>query len=260
MFCALERKYKQSEESVMDEYPNSMFVMRVDDLTDSEGYLLAVSTSPMTAIMFIEYLVRNKHVKYLRVGGCYEPDAKFYDCKEESTATNHVTGGFKILERTYKQTTEEIMEEFPNSMFVRRVDELLDDEGYLLAVSPSQETNRELSTYLENHRNLEYLHVGGFYYEVDFASVYAIEEEVEEDMVFGVSLPTIESVNKFCAVASKFDNDIDVRYRHYILDAKSVLGIQSIPRNEKLEVKVHGINPGDKLVTDMLQAFNDFLR
>lgn len=161
MFCALERKYKQSEESVMDEYPNSMFVMRVDNLTDSEGYLLAVSTSPMTAIMFIEYLVRNKHVKYLRVGGCYEPDAKFYDCKEESIATNHVIGGFKILERTYKQTTEEIMEEFPNSMFVRRVDELLDDEGYLLAVSPSQETNRELSTYLANHRDLEYLHVGG---------------------------------------------------------------------------------------------------
>lgn len=79
-------------------------------------------------------------------------------------------------------------------------------------------------------------------------------------MVFGVSLPTVESVNKFCAVASTFDNDIDVRYRHYIRDAKSVLGIQSIPRNEKLEVKVHGINPGDKLVTDMLQAFNDFLR
>lgn len=69
MFCALECEYTQSEESVMDEYPNSMFVMRVDDLTDSEGYLLAVSTSPMTAIMFIEYLVRNKYVKYLRVGG-----------------------------------------------------------------------------------------------------------------------------------------------------------------------------------------------
>ena len=75
-----------------------------------------------------------------------------------------------------------------------------------------------------------------------------------------MSVVVTECVNKFCAVASKFDNDIDVRYRHYILDAKSVLGIQSIPRNEKLQVKVHGINPGDKIVTDMLQAFNDFLR
>lgn len=79
-------------------------------------------------------------------------------------------------------------------------------------------------------------------------------------MVFGVSLPTVDSVNNFCAIASKFDNDIDVRYKHYILDAKSVLGVQSIPRNEKIEVKVHGINPGDELVTDILQAFSDFLR
>lgn len=260
MFCALERKYKQSAESIMDEYPNSVFVMRVDDLTDSEGYLLAVSTSPRTAVMFIEYLVHNKHMKYLRVSGCYEPDSTFYEYEEGIIGTDRVTGGLKILERTYKQSTKEIMNEFPNSKYVMRVDELLDDEGYLLAVSPSPETSKAFGDYLVANSDLEYLHIGGFYYDNFIGDLYAIEEEVEKDMTFGVSLPTIGSVNKFCAIASKFDNDIDVRYRHYMLDAKSVLGIQSIPRNEKLEVKVHGINPGDKLVTDMLQAFNDFLR
>lgn len=36
----------------------------------------------------------------------------------------------KILERNYKQSEKDILNEFPNSQFVIRVDGLLDDAGY----------------------------------------------------------------------------------------------------------------------------------
>lgn len=74
-----------------------------------------------------------------------------------------------------------------------------------------------------------------------------------------ITLPTVDSVNRFCSAASKYPNDIDVMYRHYILDGKSVLGIQSIPRNEKLSVRVHDVNPGDKATVDIIDSFKEFL-
>lgn len=77
----------------------------------------------------------------------------------------------KILERNYKQSEKDILNDFPNSQFVMRVDGLLDDAGYLLAASTAPESSSEFGDYLAQHRRLRFLSVGGCY-EIDFASVY----------------------------------------------------------------------------------------
>lgn len=69
----------------------------------------------------------------------------------------------RILERGYKQSSIDIRNEFPNSEFVMRVDDLLDEEGYLLAVSTSRDSADEFSEYLRSHRYMKYLYTGGFY-------------------------------------------------------------------------------------------------
>lgn len=83
----------------------------------------------------------------------------------------------KILERDYKQSICDILKEFPNSRFVMRVDELLDDEGYLMAVSTSQESAEELGDYLADHRHLGFLSVGGCYSSLFLGGLYEIQEK-----------------------------------------------------------------------------------
>lgn len=52
MLKILERNYKQSEKDILNEFPNSQFVMRVDGLLDDAGYLLAASTAPESSSEF----------------------------------------------------------------------------------------------------------------------------------------------------------------------------------------------------------------
>lgn len=79
-------------------------------------------------------------------------------------------------------------------------------------------------------------------------------------MVFNIELKDVDAVNRFCSTASKFDEDIDVRYRHYVLDAKSVLGIQSIPKNEDLQVYVHDMRLNNGMPERVLDAFSEFIK
>ena len=74
MFTIFERDHKQSEKDILQEFPNSQFVMRVDRLLDNEGYLLAVSTSPESSSEFGDYLAQHRHLRFLSVGGCYGVD------------------------------------------------------------------------------------------------------------------------------------------------------------------------------------------
>lgn len=71
MLKILERDYKQSEKDILNEFPNSQFVMRVDGLLDDAGYLLAVSTSPESSSEFGDYLAQYQHLRFLSVSGCY---------------------------------------------------------------------------------------------------------------------------------------------------------------------------------------------
>lgn len=74
MLKVLERDYKQKQWDIIKEFPDSKFVMRVDDVHDTEGYLMAVSTSQESSKEFGRYLRDNTHVKYLFMGGCYVSD------------------------------------------------------------------------------------------------------------------------------------------------------------------------------------------
>ncbi|MEE1258200.1 MAG: HPr family phosphocarrier protein [Lachnospiraceae bacterium] len=51
-----------------------------------------------------------------------------------------------------------------------------------------------------------------------------------------------EEVKDFVNEASKCDFDIDIFYNHYIIDAKSILGVMGLDFNSTLTVKYAGYN------------------
>ena len=61
---------------------------------------------------------------------------------------------------------------------------------------------------------------------------------------------TPEEVKDFVNKASQCDFDIDIFYNHFIIDAKSILGILSMDLNRDLTVHCYGDSP----------AFNKTLR
>lgn len=51
-----------------------------------------------------------------------------------------------------------------------------------------------------------------------------------------------EEAKKFVEVASKCDFDIDISYNHFVVDAKSILGVLALDFNQLLTVKYCGYN------------------
>ena len=54
-----------------------------------------------------------------------------------------------------------------------------------------------------------------------------------------IRLNTLEKVKNFVAQMSTFDCDIDVLYRRYILDAKSIMALLSVDLMQPLKVVIH---------------------
>ena len=54
-----------------------------------------------------------------------------------------------------------------------------------------------------------------------------------------VLLNTLEKVKHFVEQMSTFECDIDVLYRRYILDAKSIMSILSVDLTQPLKVVIH---------------------
>ena len=54
-----------------------------------------------------------------------------------------------------------------------------------------------------------------------------------------VLLNTLEKVKNFVAQMSTFDCDIDVLYRRYILDAKSIMSILSVDLMKQMKVVIN---------------------
>lgn len=57
---------------------------------------------------------------------------------------------------------------------------------------------------------------------------------------FFITLPSIEDVKRFCNVANKHDCEIDVRSGRYVVNAKSIMGLFSIDRDQPVTVEFHG--------------------
>ena len=54
-----------------------------------------------------------------------------------------------------------------------------------------------------------------------------------------IKLNTLEKVKNFVNQISTFDYDVDILYRRYILDAKSIMSILSADLTEPLKVVIH---------------------
>ena len=54
-----------------------------------------------------------------------------------------------------------------------------------------------------------------------------------------IKLNSIEKVKDFVNQVSTFECDVDVLYRHYILDAKSIMALLSADLTEPLKVMIH---------------------
>ena len=54
-----------------------------------------------------------------------------------------------------------------------------------------------------------------------------------------IKLNTIDKVKDFVSRVSTFDCDVDVLYRRYILDAKSIMALLSTDLTEPLKVVIH---------------------
>lgn len=54
-----------------------------------------------------------------------------------------------------------------------------------------------------------------------------------------IKLNSIEKVKDFVSRISTFDCDVDVLYRRYILDGKSIMALFSVDLTEPLKVVIH---------------------
>ena len=58
-----------------------------------------------------------------------------------------------------------------------------------------------------------------------------------------VKLMTMEQVQKFIDAIRKMPYDVDARHGHYIVDAKSILGILSLSLGREIDLEVHTEDP-----------------
>ena len=54
-----------------------------------------------------------------------------------------------------------------------------------------------------------------------------------------IKLNSLEKVKRFVDKATNFECDVDVLYRRYILDAKSIMALLSADLTEPLKVMIH---------------------
>ena len=71
-----------------------------------------------------------------------------------------------------------------------------------------------------------------------------------------IKLNTIDKVKDFVSRVSTFDCDVDILYRRYILDAKSIMALLSTDLTEPLKVVIHTDNYDElKRFFDMMEDF-----
>lgn len=68
-----------------------------------------------------------------------------------------------FLNRDYKQPVSEIKDEFPFCHVLIRLEDALDVDGYLIAVSEEPEADLELCNYMRSFTNDTILYVGGMH-------------------------------------------------------------------------------------------------
>ena len=70
-----------------------------------------------------------------------------------------------------------------------------------------------------------------------------------------VNINTIDKVKKFVNVLTKFDGDFDLVSGHYVIDAKSIMGIFSLDLSQDIELVIQDEGDQDKVIS----ALGDFI-
>ena len=70
-----------------------------------------------------------------------------------------------------------------------------------------------------------------------------------------VNINSIDKVKKFVNVLTKFDGDFDLVSGHYVIDAKSIMGIFSLDLSNDIELVIQDTSEEDKL----LAALDEFI-
>ena len=69
-----------------------------------------------------------------------------------------------------------------------------------------------------------------------------------------VNINSIDKVKKFVNILTKYDGDFDLVSGHYVIDAKSIMGIFSLDLSEDLELVLQ--NSADQ--DEVLEAIKEF--
>lgn len=70
-----------------------------------------------------------------------------------------------------------------------------------------------------------------------------------------VNINTIDKVKKFVNILTKFDGDFDLVSGHYVIDAKSIMGIFSLDLAQDIELVIQDEGEEDKVIA----ALGDFI-
>lgn len=68
-----------------------------------------------------------------------------------------------------------------------------------------------------------------------------------------IKLSSIQDAKKFVALANECDFDINVRFNHFIIDAKSILGVLSLDLAKALTVEFDG---EDRMFEDFMDTMS----
>ena len=68
-----------------------------------------------------------------------------------------------------------------------------------------------------------------------------------------IKLSTIQDAKKFVALANECDFDINVRFNHFIIDAKSILGVLSLDLAKAITVEFDG---DDRMFEDFMDTMS----
>ena len=75
--------------------------------------------------------------------------------------------------------------------------------------------------------------------------------------VYTIKFTTIDQVQQFIDRVRKLPCDIDACHGHYIVDAKSVLGILSLSLGREIELNIHSNDLDDyKMLEEICSDFN----
>ena len=69
-----------------------------------------------------------------------------------------------------------------------------------------------------------------------------------------ISLNSIDKVKAFVNDMTKFDNDFDLVYGRYVIDAKSIMGIFSLDLSKPIELNIHSESNVDEILS-VLQPY-----